>query len=66
MWKVILVPKGSTAPPDFTCTDNSGQEQQQRRWDPPLGPGRPQKVGGGGGGVDLQSGPLTATKDTAL
>lgn len=30
MWRVILVPKGSTAPPDFTC-GNNGQEQVQRR-----------------------------------
>lgn len=25
------MPKGSTAPPDFTCTDDSSQEQQQQR-----------------------------------
>lgn len=31
IWKVILVPKGSTAPPDFTCTDNSSQEQAAER-----------------------------------
>lgn len=36
MWRVILVPKGSTAPPDFTC-GNDGQEQPQRR--PQASPG---------------------------
>lgn len=29
MWRVILVPRGSTAPPDFTCRED-GQEQHQR------------------------------------
>lgn len=36
MWRVILVPKGSTAPPDFTC-GNDGQERSQRR--PQASPG---------------------------
>lgn len=30
MWKVILVPKGSTAPPDFTCTDSNSVSSSSR------------------------------------
>lgn len=29
MWRVILVPNGSTAPPDFTCRKD-GQDQHQK------------------------------------
>jgi hypothetical protein len=54
MWRVILVPNGSTAPPDFTCTDSS-HEQQQREVPKPLWTYI---------GLALQADPLTATNDS--
>lgn len=59
MWSVILVPKGSTAPPDFTYKDSNQEQQQREDPEPHPVPGRPQTYRF----LDLQSGQLIATND---
>lgn len=49
MWKVILVPKGSMAPPDFTCTDTVSAAAETN-CNPHLLGGAERPWGGGGGG----------------